>query len=73
MSPIRNGVKRGNSISPSLFNFAIVYAIRRVQVNQDGLKLNCTHQFLTYADDVDIFAGSIYKVKLKCKISSIFY
>ena len=34
-----------------LFNFALEYAIRRVQVNQDGMKLSGTHQFLAYADD----------------------
>jgi len=40
-----------------------LYAIRRVQVNQDGLKLNGTHRLLTYADDVNILAGSIHTLK----------
>jgi len=42
-----------------LFDIAVEYAIRRVQVNQDGLKLNGTHQVLVYADDVNILDGSV--------------
>jgi len=61
--PIRNGLKQGDALSPMLFNFALEYAIRRVQVNQDGLKINGTHQLLRYADDVNILAGSIHKLK----------
>ena len=62
MFPIRNGLKQGDALSPLLFNFAIEYAIRRVQVNQDGLKLNGTHQLLAYADDVNILGGSVCTV-----------
>jgi len=61
--PIRNGLKQGDVLSPMPFNFALQYAIRRVQVNQDGLKLNGTHQLLAYADDVNILGGSTHTLK----------
>ena len=62
MFPIRNGWKQGDALSPFLFNFALAYAIRRGQVNQDGLKLNGTHQLLVYVD-VNILGGSVCTVK----------
>ena len=46
-----------------LFSFDFRYAIRRVQVNRDDLKLNGTHQLLAYADDVNILGGRVYTVK----------
>src|SRR5215469_7821503 len=63
MLPIRNGLKKGDALSPLLFNFDLEYANRRVQVNQDGLKLNGTHQLLAYADDVYILGRSVDTVK----------
>ena len=63
MFPIRNGLKLGDILSPLLFNFALEYAIRRVQVIQDGLKLNGTHQLLVYADDVNILDGRVHTVE----------
>jgi len=46
-----------------LFNFALEYATRRVQVNRYGLKLNGKHQLLAYADDVNTLGGSKHTLK----------
>jgi hypothetical protein len=54
-----------------LSNFALEYAIRKVQANQDGLKLNGTHQLLVYADDVNVVGRRAHTVKIK-EISLLF-
>jgi len=68
MFPIRNGFKQGDVLSPLRFNFALEYAIRRIQVNQDGFKLNGTHHLLAYADDVNKLGGSVHIVKKMQKL-----
>jgi sorting nexin-29 len=61
--PIRNGLKQRDALSPLIFDFALEYAIRRVQVDEDGLKLNGTHQLLAYADDINVLGGNVHAVK----------
>jgi hypothetical protein len=46
-----------------LSNCVLDSAIRRVQVNQDGFKLNGTHQLLIYADNFNILCGSLHTIK----------
>ena len=51
-----------------LKNFALEYAIRRVRVNLDGLKLNGTHQLLVYVDDVNILGKGVHTINKNTKL-----
>jgi len=57
MFPIRNGLKQG-----LLFNLALEYAIMRVHVDQEGLKLSGTYH-LVCADKFDMLGGSVHTLK----------
>jgi hypothetical protein len=62
MFPIKSGLKQ-DALSPFFVNFALEYALTMVQVNQDGLKLNGTHQLLVYAADVHVLGRSVHTIK----------
>jgi hypothetical protein len=64
MFPIQNVLEQGEVLSPFLLNSLLVYAIRKVQENQIGLKLNGTHQLLLYADDIHLLGDNISTIKI---------
>ena len=68
MFPFKNALKQGDSLLRLLFSSALDYAIRRVQVNQDGLNVNGTHQLLVYANEINILGRGILTIRKTQKL-----
>jgi hypothetical protein len=64
-----NGLKQDASL-PLLFNSAFKHAIKKMQVNQDGLQLSATHQLQLNTDDVNSLGTSlqVYMYRKKQKL-----
>jgi hypothetical protein len=63
MFPIKNVLKKGDTLLPLLLNFALEYAIRNVQVNQGGLKLSGTYNLVVYAYDINTMNDNLHTMK----------
>jgi hypothetical protein len=66
--PIQNVFKQGDNLSLLNLNIVLEYAFRSVQGNWEGLKWNCTHQLLVYADYVNILGESVHTIKTEALV-----
>jgi len=60
---IKNGLKQEDTLAPLVFIFALGYAIKRVQANQEVLKLSGTQQLMVYGDGDNLLGQSTHIIK----------
>ena len=56
-------LKQGDALSPLQFNFALEYAIRKVQKTSLGLDMNSIHQVLANVDDVNVIGDDVRTIE----------
>jgi len=66
--PVHNGQELGNALHTVLPNFVLEYAIMKMQVNQEGMKLSDLNQILVYADNVVLFRQNMNTVQRNAEI-----
>ena len=66
--PIESCLKQGDALLPILFNFALYYAIWKVEETTLGLNINGTHQVLAYVNDVNLIGNDIRTIERNADI-----
>jgi hypothetical protein len=66
--PFQMVLKHGDALGPPLSNFVLEYAIKIIQENQVGLKVNGTHHLLAYADYVNLLEDNIDTINKNTEI-----
>jgi hypothetical protein len=61
--PVQDDLKQGDTLLLPLFNLSLEYAVREVQENQVGLKLDGIHHLLVNVDGVNLLGDNIDTVK----------
>lgn len=56
MFNISKGLKQGDGLAPTLFNLALEYVIRQMDIGKENLLTNKTLQVAAYADDINIMS-----------------